>query len=96
MTDEASSVGLGWSLNAGGRVSQIMAGKNDFDVYGYYNVYPKNPLGLVMGSVSGCLQLPWNKATYSGAFYNDWFTKLSDTGSTSTIYEGYDFQPDLF
>lgn len=29
VTDEASSIGLGWSLNAGGRVSHVMAGVND-------------------------------------------------------------------
>jgi len=74
VTDEASSVGLGWSLNAGGRVSHIMAGFNDFSLYGYYNIYPKTVYPQY-GGITGCPQLPWNTATYNGAFYTDWFMK---------------------
>ncbi|WP_126651439.1 DUF5977 domain-containing protein [Chryseobacterium aureum] len=96
VTDEASSVGLGWSLNAGGRVSHIMAGVNDFSLYGYYNIYPKTVYPQY-GGITGCPQLPWNTATYNGAFYTDWFMKIDNSAqSTSTIYEGSDFQPDLF
>ncbi|WBV59888.1 DUF5977 domain-containing protein [Chryseobacterium camelliae] len=96
VTDEASSVGLGWSLNAGGRVSHIMAGANDFSLYGYYNIYPKTAYPQY-GGVTGCPQLPWNTSTYNGTFYTDWFMKIDNSSqSNSTIYEGYDFQPDLF
>ena len=96
VTDEASSVGLGWSLNTGGRVSHVMAGVNDFSLYGYYRIYPKTVYPQ-FGGISGCPQLPWNTATYNGAFYTDWFMKTDNsTQSTSTIYEGFDFQPDLF
>jgi hypothetical protein len=96
VTDEASSVGLGWALNAGGRVSHIMAGVNDFSLYGYYNTYPKMVYPQY-GGISGCPQLPWNMATYNAAFYTDWFMKIDNSSqSTSTIYEGFDFQPDLF
>lgn len=96
VTDEASSVGLGWSLNAGGRVSQIMAGVNDFSHYGYYNIYPKTAYPQY-GGISGCPQLPWNTASYNNAYYTDWFMKIDNSSqSTSTIYEGFDFQPDLF
>jgi len=96
VTDEASSVGLGWSLNAGGRVSHIIARTNDFSLNGYYNVYPKT-ISPQYGGITGCPQLPWNTATYNGAYYTDWFMKIDNSNqSTSTIYEGFDFQPDLF
>ncbi|WP_426473370.1 DUF5977 domain-containing protein [Chryseobacterium balustinum] len=95
VTDEASSVGLGWSLNAGGRVSHVMAGVNDFSLYGYYKTYPKT-IYPQYGGMYGCPQLPWNISTYNRAFYTDWFAKIESTQSTAIVYEGYDFQPDLF
>jgi hypothetical protein len=92
VTDEASSVGLGWSLNAGGRVSQIMAGANDFTLHGYYNTYPATASGY-MGSVSGCTILPWNTSTQTNAFYTDRFINTNDNSGT---YTDIDLQPDLF
>ncbi|MCP1299800.1 DUF5977 domain-containing protein [Chryseobacterium sp. S0630] len=92
VNDEASSVGLGWNLNAGGRVSQVIAGYNDFNMYGYYNIYPKNASGYV-GSIQGCPTPSWNNSTAVSTFYtNDFF----DSNSNMGIYLGMDFQPDLF
>ena len=36
VTQEASRVGLGWSLHAGGAVGRIIQGRDDFDEYGFY------------------------------------------------------------
>lgn len=91
VTDEASSVGLGWSLNAGGRVSHIVAGVNDFSLYGYSNIYPLNAIGYIGTPL--CLPLPWNTSTFSSAFYTNMFYPTISYGYT---YVGYDFQPDLF
>ena len=90
VNDEASSVGLGWNLNAGGRVSHIVSGVNDFSAYGYYNIYPLNAIGLE--GTTSCLSLPWNTNTFAPALYTDWFNATS----TMFTYVGYDFQPDLF
>lgn len=93
VTDEASSVGLGWNLNVGGRVSHTVAGANDFSLYGYYNIYPKNAIGSG-GSVSICPTLPWNTSTQTNAFYSNFFLPYnSDYGN---IYIDNDFQPDQF
>jgi len=92
INDEASSVGLGWSLNAGGSVSQIMAGANDFSTDGYYNIYPKS-FGTLIGSVSNCPTVPWNNSTQTNAYYSNSFMTVKQTGAT---YTGWDFQPDLF
>lgn len=94
VSDEASSVGLGWSLNAGGRVSHIMAGENDFSMYGYYNIYPKNANGYI-GSVSNCPTPTWNNSTAVNSYYTNNY-RLVNSDNYSTIYPGYDFQPDLF
>lgn len=94
VNDEASSVGLGWSLNVGGMVSHIMAGANDFSAFGYYNIYPKNASGYV-GSVSGCPTPSWNNSTAVSSYYTNNY-RLIDGTNTSTLYPGDDFQPDLF
>lgn len=93
VTDESSSVGLGWSLNAGGRVSQIVAGSNDFNLYGYYNVFPKNASGYV-GSIQGCTTLPWNNSTSVSSYYTNNF--FSNYNSAYGTYLSMDLQPDLF
>ena len=36
VSQEASRVGLGWSLHAGGCISRIIQGRDDFDEYGFY------------------------------------------------------------
>ncbi|WP_265131353.1 DUF5977 domain-containing protein [Chryseobacterium oranimense] len=92
VNEEASSVGLGWNLNAGGRVSQVVAGANDFNMYGYYNVYPKNATGTV-GSISGCPTPSWNNSTSIYSFYTNSF---DDNNSGMATYTGWDLQPDLF
>ncbi|WP_131799208.1 hypothetical protein, partial [Chryseobacterium contaminans] len=94
VNDEASSIGLGWSLNTGGMVSHIMAGANDFSMYGYYNIYPKSGNGYI-GSVSGCPTPPWNNSTSVSSFYANNFRLLANDEQGS-LYSGYDFQPDLF
>ncbi|NIF05880.1 hypothetical protein F3J23_10550 [Chryseobacterium sp. Tr-659] len=93
VTDEASSVGLGWSLNAGGRVSQIVAGSNDFNLYGYYNIFPRNASGYV-GSIQGCTTLPWNNSTSVSSYYTNNFS--NSNYSESGTYLSMDLQPDLF
>ncbi|WP_261511751.1 DUF5977 domain-containing protein [Chryseobacterium paludis] len=94
VNDEASSVGLGWSLNAGGRVSHIIAGSNDFSTNGYYNIYPKSASGYI-GSISGCPTPPWNNSTAVSSYYTNNFRLITDP-NYSTLYPGDDFQPDLF
>jgi hypothetical protein len=94
VNDEASSVGLGWNLNAGGRVSHIMTGANDFSMYGYYNIYPRTANGFV-GSISGCPSPTWNNSSAVSSFYTNNFRLLTDYYS-GTTYTGFDFQPDLF
>ncbi|WP_100074288.1 hypothetical protein [Chryseobacterium camelliae] len=92
VNDEASSVGLGWSLNAGGRVSHIVAGANDFNMYGYYNIFPKSASGYV-GSILGCPITTWNNSSQTNSFYTNDF---NSNNANSGIYTGMDFQPDLF
>ncbi|MGG5211110.1 hypothetical protein ACQWU4_19485 [Chryseobacterium sp. MIQD13] len=93
VNDEASSIGLGWNLNVGGRISHVVAGANDFSLHGYYNTYPKNATGSG-GSVSICPVLPWNTSTQTNAFYSNYFLPYeSDYGN---IYIDNDFQPDQF
>jgi YD repeat-containing protein len=41
-SDEASWVGLGWSLNGGGVITRTKRGKDDFSQYGFYKVNPSN------------------------------------------------------
>jgi len=93
VNDEASSIGLGWNLNAGGRVSHVVAGANDFSINGYYNTYPKNAIGSA-GSVAVCPILPWNTSTQTNAFYSNFF--VSFMSGFGFIYINDDFQPDQF
>jgi hypothetical protein len=95
VNDEASSVGLGWSLNAGGRVSQIISGVSDFTLYGYYNTYPQNISGYSQPVSVGCRFLSWNKNTQSNAYYTNNLSSYFDNQKPWN-YIGLDTQPDLF
>ncbi|GEN70603.1 DUF5977 domain-containing protein [Chryseobacterium lathyri] len=93
VNDEASSIGLGWSLNAGGRVSQIMAGGNDFAYRGYY--YNSNISVAPMASVSeGCIVNPdLNVTSQTSSFYT---TNIGISDNGGKVYYKTDLQPDLF
>jgi len=93
VNDEASSIGLGWSLNAGGRVSQIMTGGNDFGYRGYY--YNSNVnLGQMASASEGCFNDPnLNVTSQVSSFYTQDIGMYDSGGKT---YYMTDLQPDLF
>jgi len=53
VSEEAGFLGLGWSLNAGGVITQIINDQNDFNGFGYYNVPMPDPVGIVSNGSLG-------------------------------------------
>lgn len=94
VSEEASQVGLGWVLNAGGSISRNIIGDDDFDGTAYLNTaLPDLDSGLsYQGIVQlGCiLQLVNQKYPSLPTLYNDTLT--------SVIGAGYpvDCQPDQY
>lgn len=89
VADEASRVGLGWALDAGGVVSRQVVGADDFAQTGYQ--YHNTGLPeIVNGS-------EWNSGPL---FYLQYGCDLSIAGLPTNvndfIRDGYDFQPDKY
>jgi YD repeat-containing protein len=51
--EEASSVGLGWSLNAGGTIVRTIKGKDDFSPFGYH--FSREMIDVECGGGDSCL-----------------------------------------
>lgn len=84
VNDRGSSVGMNWSLNAGGMISKIVKGMEDFT--GYEEVYEVDVLDWVVSPVG------WLFPGYIG-FPEDGYGATTYTGSYGEIN---DHLPDLF
>ena len=78
--EPSSSVGLGWSLQAGGMISRMIQGRADESTGGFLNVGPTlntsgfdnyiNPLAMANGSIDGEPDIfSFSVGGYSGKFY---------------------------
>ena len=88
VTEEASNVGLGWVLNAGGMITRAINGKDDFKYY--LNRTPPdfngevNPRGGAIASDDAC------QFTVNGK-KKEFIIPIRDNA-----YSGEDFNPDIF
>ncbi len=91
VSEEASPVGLGWSMNAGGNISQIMAGSNDFSSVGLYNSkffqQGYNNISTRSPVLSGC------SSGQPNSYYSDDFHESPTLGHMRV---DLDYQPDKF
>lgn len=94
VAEEASRVGLGWALNAGGVISRSVMGEDDFLYPSYYDTsIPEIPVGH--GPI-GWAQIGNKPRMYNDAISGEstiYNLDLSNYLTTSSIY---DFQPDQF
>lgn len=93
VAEEASPVGLGWVLNAGGCISRNIINGDDFFTWLYFNnstntlpdfTYNQGPRGFI---VEGCV-LPMFSRTTSPTMY--------DLDLASKLGANYEFQPDQY
>jgi|GEM_PF-1457568 len=104
VSEEASSVGLGWALSAGGSISRTIMDKDDFNSgYNYFGTYvPQLPGDLTV------LQYPQGGSP-DGQYFNGPYLyslsctdKILTTAGTEDFYNALsesaslDFEPDLF
>ncbi|MCT3700908.1 RHS repeat protein [Elizabethkingia anophelis] len=91
VSEEASPVGLGWSINSGGNISQIMAGSNDFSSVGLYNSkffqQGYNNINTRSPVLSGC------SSGQPNSYYSDDFYESPTLGHMRV---DLDYQPDKF
>ena len=107
VTEEASYVGLGWTLNAGGVITRTIRGKDDFAASGYLNS-PKIIDILCGGGTSGPLPDPppsgyngFCTGTESIGAFGDWRSCVVSVDGVSQDYSNefsgtFDWEPDLF
>lgn len=98
VADEASQVGLGWVLNAGGNLSRSIIGYDDFDGGTYFNGTAGNNImdfangqGPTSISSTGCVLSMFNR---SNAANNTLYTY--DISSYINAVPQFDFQPDQY
>ncbi len=89
VSDEASRVGLGWSMNPGGMISRTVVGDDDFisTSYNYHSTSGKPDIvtGPKLFQASNFnIQTNWNA------------TVGSLTNLTNDLNEGHSFQPDIY
>ena len=95
--EEASRVGLGWTLNAGGQISRNIVGQDDFLGTGYFNSILNDVMDFADGKgiakyiQSGCLVGIYNKNDLS---YPSYFEK--DVSSYFNSLPVFEFQPDQY
>jgi hypothetical protein len=103
LEEEASWVGLGWAMNAGGMISRTIMGKDDFGTQG--DIYLTNLCPQLPGDLSE-VQPPQSEQTptFSNYFF-DFFCNYQVTTSAGTedftpAFSGggdtYDMEPDIF
>jgi hypothetical protein len=103
MKEEASLVGLGWALNAGGMVSRTIMGYDDFGTQGYS--YFTSAVPQISGDMTAYHP---SEPTYDpvlGNYYVDFFCNYlaNTTGGNEDFYQAfttgaplYDMEPDIF
>lgn len=101
VNEEASRVGLGWILNAGGLVTHTVHGRyNDFCAWSYFNTFPDNNLYDIKGIynmsnylIQGCrTNLPFSLP--QGMTHETLYKAL--TSESYINCEGGDLAPDVF
>lgn len=101
VSEEASRVGLGWTLNAGGLVTHTVKGRyNDFCAWSYFNTLPNNHLQDITGIynmsnylVQGCrTTLPFSLP--QGMTHETLYKAL--TSDSYMNCEGGELTPDIF
>jgi len=103
LKDEASWVGLGWALNAGGMVSRTIMGHDDFGTQG--QPYFTNMVPQLAGDLSYIQPSQSSGVPFLGQNYFDFYCSYlaSTTGGTMNFYQAftgetdlYDMEPDIF
>ncbi len=101
LKEEASSVGLGWALNAGGMISRNILGFDDFGTGG--NIYLTNQCPQLPGDISytQSSQSATSPSPYVFAFWCNYLVNTS--AGTENFYQAfttgqdpYDMEPDIF
>lgn len=96
VSEEASQVGLGWVLNAGGNISRNIVGLDDFDGNTYFNSSTNNIMDFsdgqgITSSTIGCSLPMFNRSIpQNPTLYN------YDVTSYLTSVPAFDFQPDQY
>jgi len=101
LEEEASWVGLGWALNAGGMISRTIMGHDDFGTQG--DVYLTNSCPQLAGDISSGQSQQQLHTTTGGAF-DFWCNYLVNTSSGMEDFwpafgsgaDVYDMEPDIF
>lgn len=98
VNEEATWVGLGWSLNAGGVISENVVGKRDAEDaitanYMKYNITPNRPNGR-NGQPMNVIERGVCFPDYNGVMRN--FLYTNQTNNSATYLAGSDHQYDLF
>jgi hypothetical protein len=95
--EDASQVGLGWVLNAGGNITRSIIGYDDFDGNTYFNSSGNNIMDFSNGqgptgqTVTGCVLSMFNSSNpNSPTTYN------YDITSYENAVPAFDFQPDQY
>ncbi len=83
---EATCVGLGWSLSAGGRISRTAKGIDDFREYGYDESYPYYKTGYYDAP---------DATSYMDFYEYSWYDNGTETPAV-TIHKVIDTEPDIF
>jgi hypothetical protein len=91
-SDEASWVGLGWSLNAGGVIARTKRGKDDFAQNGFFRV---NPAGIPCEDLNDPEPdlFYFNFAGYMGKFVLDYSGNSSTPNIRKLIKDGLKITP---
>ena len=97
VAEEASQVGLGWVLNAGGNISRNIVGYDDFDGSTYFNNVSNNIMDFSDGQIpassnsTGCVLAMINRSNpNSPTQYN------YDVTSYMSAVPAFDFEPDQY
>ncbi len=103
MKEEASLVGLGWALNAGGMVSRTIMGYDDFGTQGFS--YFTNMVPQVSGDMTATHPSQTVYEPFLGNYFVDFFCNYlaNTTGGNEDFYRAftsgtpvYDMEPDIF
>ena len=103
LKEEASWVGLGWALNAGGMVSRTIMGKDDFGTQG--DIYFGAPVPQLAGDLSYTQPAQSQLAPVISPWFFDFYCNylVSTTSGTEDFWPAftggsdvYDMEPDIF
>lgn len=95
----ASSVGLGWALEAGGMISTMVVGSPDFEGFGYMEdigilTYPEDrEMNPIFGQHLGQWQ---TNADYDLAMLLTGYPRVANVNLSNSSYDVFNMEPDLY